>query len=673
MQILVLMMALGCGTDDKAARSATRDTGVATRDTGVDVSEDSAPPPPTDSGDNDAPQDTADSGAGDTGTTPISLSGHPRIVARPGDEALVRAQLSGTGADPHLTLFHQDLYAHIVSSCAATAPDIGVDPINAGATYATAAIARNCATLAWLDGDTTAATKATELLSRMDLHPMDLADLGSDVHLSTALALSIETWDLLMGSGLLVDADAAAEPVLAFTRNMWATFIEDYPFIFWGWQNNHNLKMVAAFGMAGLVFDGEPEAMTWLGYAQSEHDWLLGHVLGNASGGYAEGPYYQNYFAFQSLPYLRAYHRLVGAGLREWPVICATRPVLGCDEHTTTFVGDLWDDATIQAQLTWNRRIRMPDGTRPPFDDSVPVGFPSGVLSAMDPSFTWDWTTQASPHFLQAGDMSAEILFALSGGVAEPTESASFTSAETGVAVLATGHGPDATWAMLLGESDPTTLGGGHEHPDAGTLQFYARGVYMAIDSGYPGWTDHEATNTYADHNGVMVGGAPPATAESGDLSVAWTLDAPEGRAEVALAWPEADWTRNLALSPDKLVVRDTIAPTIAATVAWRLHLQTGVDRGSFEPTSWGGIARWPEAALAVVITGNAALSIGHEIDQDALTYGVLRDHDVITATTAAVVGVQILAVLQVIEATAMPDVSVTETSVTIDGVSTTR
>jgi hypothetical protein len=666
--LLALFMA--CGGSDKAGGSA------ATRpDTGASSgSEDSAAPPDTATPEDTAIRDTAarDTAADDTGSPPIAIEGYPRIVARPADRALILAQLDGTGLDPHLTAFHQTLYANLASSCASTPPDIGTDPIDAGAAYASAIVARNCAMLAWLDGDAEAATQAALLLSSLGLHPLDLDDLGYDVHLSTALALSIEAWDLLNGSGLLSDPNAAAEPVLQFTRNMWGVFVDDYPFILWGWQNNHNLKMVAAFGMAGLVFEDAPEAMDWLGYAQTEHAWLLGQVLGSPAGGYAEGPYYQNYFAFQTLPYLRAYHRLVGEMDREWPVVCATRPTLDCDEHTTQMVGDLWTDASIQAQLTWNRRIRMPDGNRPPIDDGVPVGFPSGMLSDMDPAFTWDWTTQASPMYWWAGDISAEILAALSGPATAPTESPSFTSPETGVAILSTGHGSDATWAMLLGESEPTALGGGHEHPDAGTFQLYARGTYMAIDAGYAGWTLREETNRYADHNGLLIDGAAPPTAESGALAIDWTADLPDGEAAVRLDWAAADWTRHLTLSEDRLVVRDAVATADPATVQWRLHLPTGDGRGTLETRSWGGIIRWSDAALVVAITADAPLMLGTETGRDALVYGTVRDHDVLTANAAAVDALDILTVLQVVDATAEPAVTTGASTITIDGITTT-
>jgi hypothetical protein len=597
-----------------------------------------------------------------------ALDGHPRLVARPEDLGAIQARWRGESDDPKVSAAWTMLADHLRASCATAAPTVEADPIDLGAMRTAAAIARNCAMIAWIDGDSAAAEKAANILLQQPINANDLGDPQSDVHLWTALGLEAEAVDLLLATGF-VDADAVSAPVIALARTSYQRFVLDEALYFKISQSNHNLKFAGAIGLCGLLFDDDPEAAAWIAVAQQQIWWLLANdQLTTNEGGYGEGPYYQMYADFQVIPYLRAWHRAIGTGEHDFQAACTILPIEACPASGFHRIGDLWDDPQIQAMWRWNVAIRMPDGRRFPFDDSVPTGHPSALLAEIDPIFGWDWMTQGEPLVEWAGDVSAELLATWDGRNTEPTSPTCWTSPTTGTAVLASDRGPGATWAMLLGESTGPMTPTGHEHPDAGTFGMWANGTWFVIDPGYAGWTQREPTASYADHAGVVIDEAGPRSGYLNDLSTEWT--AVDGcAAQIAVTVEDARWTRRIRVEGQAVVVEDRVGADSEHDYTWRLPLLTGDDRGTVELHDWGAVVRRPTGDLAVAISGIE--TIGAESRPDALTYGGFLTHDVLVADTSAT-DVNIFWVLAPIPTGSTPTVSLSADAIAINGVTWT-
>ena len=619
----------------------------------------------------DSAAETADSG--DSAAPPHEgplhpeLEGYPRIVALPEDRDTILARVAGTAGDAETVARWQALYADIQSSCDSTPPVPEADPINPGQTWSAMAVARDCAFLAWLDADADAAAKAEATLETLPPDAGTLSDDTYEVHLSTALGLAVEAWDLLAGADSGLDLDPSREAVLTYARSFWVRYTEEVPFYFQIWQNNHNLKFAAGFGMAGIVFNTEDEAWTWASYAQTELPWLYGNLQA-ADGGYGEGPYYQMYGAMQTLPYVRAWHRLLGDTGERFDVLCATRPADTCVEGTREAVGDLWDSEVLHEGLLWNARLRMPDGTRPPVDDGVPVGFPSAVMSELDPVLGWDWLHQSDPFVTWAGTDAAELLAGWDGSAEAPDWPLCETLPDSGEALLRGGWETQDTWAMLLAEPYGPMVDSGHEHADAGTVQVYARGQYLIIDAGYPSYEDRDLTSDYSHHSGVLVDGEGPPLGNADNLAVDWA-DSSGCQASVALSWSDVSWTRSLTLDGDVIVMRDQISKEDAESFQLRLQALSGEDRGTLELVSGGAVLRRDGVSLTIAVASPEGATLGSEPDTDALTYGSTETHDALTATVEGQDQTSFLTVMVIGDEDASPSIAADADGLVVEGV----
>ncbi|MCB9763730.1 MAG: heparinase II/III family protein [Alphaproteobacteria bacterium] len=590
------------------------------------------------------------------------LTTWPRLVVLPDDREAILARIHGeAGLDDEVTRAFEDLYNALHDRCAATAPVPEADPYDYGAAWSAAAIARNCAYMAWLDQNPDAAERASGVLLTIPTDASTLNDPTYDVHLSTTLGLVAQTYDLLQGSGLLDDLSEEQGVVAGLAASLHQRYVVDEPLWYQVWQNNHNLKAAAALGQAALVLNDRDESWVYGSYAMTESRRLI-YEMTTEAGGYGEGPHYHQYSAQEVIPFLRAWHRSLGDTGEWFDVDCATRPFDTCTEGSREGVGDLWDDPRVQAWWAWGLDLRMPDGQRPPIDDSPLTSFPSAALAEVDPVYAWDWFNQESRYLRRAGDMTAELLSAWDGRLAEPVAAPCRQSAVNGHAVLSTGHGPDDLWFILQAEpyGPMTTIG--HEHHDAGAIQLYARGSYLMAESGYAGWDDRGYTSDYAAHSGVLFDGEPPPDGE--DLAVSW---APlEGcTAAVDLTWAGATWRRAARLDEDVILLSDTIDAPGTATLQWRLHTVSGEGRGTLALRDWGALLHQDDAALALVVMGDAALSL--EEDADALSYGRVDTHQLLVAEVAGPEAALTVALVP-LAADAEPEVTVSGDTATVDG-----
>ncbi|MCB9744357.1 MAG: heparinase II/III family protein [Alphaproteobacteria bacterium] len=622
---------------------------------------DSAPPSPSD--DSAPDEELVQSG-------PIApeLSGWPRLLAGPEERDALRARLAGEASeDPDVNAAFAWLGEQLRARCDATAPVPEADPYDYGSAWPAAAIARDCAFLAWIYEDAEDAAKAAEVLATIPADAFTLSAADYDVHLSTTLALSAQTLDLLRGAGLTDDLSAQEAVVYGLADTLYARYVVEQPLWFAVWQNNHNLKLAGALGQAALVFADEEASGLWASWALTELR-LLTDSLHAVDGGYAEGPYYQQYGTQQTAPFMRAWHRLRGDTGERFAVSCDTRPPGTCEEGEALAVGDLWEDRLVRASWAWNLSLRMPSGDRPPVDDGTVAAFPSAMLAEVDPAYGWDWLHQDTPFLRQAGDVSAEIVSAWDGSVAEPALSPCRQSADSGYSILSTGLERDATWFMLLAEPDGVMTDNGHEHNDLGTIQLWARGAYLLPDAGYAGYTDREYTKEYAHHSGVMVDDEPPPTS----ASVFWR-DSSECWATVEMSWEGVTWSRWSQLLGEVVVVGDSVDAPGAGHLTWRVHTVSGEGRGTLELRDWGAILRREDVSLVIAMTGltgtdlsSARFSIDESLD--ALRYADLKTHEVLVVELPADRAQTLLALVP-IDADAEPEVSVEAGAVIVDGV----
>ena len=587
------------------------------------------------------------------------FDGYPRLFD-PDSRDDVVTRLAGTGSGGPQILA---LVAQVEGQCArATDPPDGASP---GAWWSGAADARACAFLAWTRADAAAAAKAEKLLAGM---PDDagLVSRDDDTHLATALALEVQAWDLLAGSGLAVDPDAAAAPVIALARSTHQRYAVDGALQLLLSQSNHNLKLGAAIAMAGLVFDDEPDAAAWFGFGSQEIARLYSggfdaEALTTPAGGFGEGPYYQSYSDFQVIPFARARHRLVPGDVVVAPH-CLTWPAGTCPEGAFV-VEDPWTSPSMRAAWDWNLGLRRPDGHRAPIDDSVAIGHPSALLAEIDPIYGWDWASLSPPHVVSAGDVAVDVLAGWDGAMAAPTGARCDARPEVGTAVIASGWGPDDAWALLLGESSGPMTPTGHEHTDAGTFQAMLHGVTVALDPGYAGWTLRDHTSTYVDHNGITVDGVAPKSGYLSDVSVAWDVADPCAP-EATLTIEGVAWSRRLHLDGHAVVVADRLVGAAGHTLVRRLHVETRGGRGTVAPRPWGWLLSRADQTFAIVVAGGGEGTV--ETGEDAPVYAKIAEHDVLVTTLAATADVDWTTVI--VGVSGEPVVTVDGGAITVDG-----
>lgn len=585
------------------------------------------------------------------------FEGYPRLIDPDSRGAVIARLDGGVGGDAGIQI--AALSASVIADCASAGapPADGREPW-----WPAARAARACAFLAWARDDDAAAATAATLLAGL---PADAAEvsLDDDTHLATALALEVQAYDLLAGHG--GDVTAAGERVRALAATTYQRYAVDGALQLALSQSNHNLKLGAAVAMAGLVFDDDPDAAAWFGWGSQEIARLYGggfaaEALTTAAGGFGEGPYYQAYSDFQVIPFAIARHRLAPGPLGVAPQ-CLTWPAGTCPDAAFE-VADPWEDPQLRAAWAWNLGLRRPDGKRAPIDDSVAIGHPSALLASIDPVYGWDWATLTPPHVEWAGDVDVDLLIAWDGAMTAPAEGPRCEAhPDAGTAVVADGWGEDAAWALLLGESSGPMTPTGHEHADAGTFQAMLRGVTVALDPGYAGWTQHDRTSAYADHNGVTVGGVAPKSGYLSDVAVAWdTTDPCAPTTTIALG--TASWTRVVKVDQGAIVVDDHVTGTAGAEVVRRHHVETRGGRGTVAARDWGWRLDAGGQTFAIVAPGGVRAI---ETGEDAPSYGQITEHDVLVTTWTGDTDARLV----IVPVDGEPVVTVDGEVVTVDGV----
>ncbi len=474
-----------------------------------------------------------------------------------------------------------------------------------------------------------------------------------------SLMVHAQAWDLLAACprAWALDLDRPKARLVAFA--------EDHQFyapIVSAEKDNHRIRIDAGVGVAGIVLNDHTRARWWKPWTWWEDpaDWVRrpektldperrgGHLRAQIeSGAYAEGMAYHAYAEDMYSPFMLVYTRFDGA-----------RPML--------------QSARLDRAHRWSVALRLPDGQRPPVDNSPLASFRTGYLvnrlprgsrdAAQRALFGWDWADQGHPgargaralDLLAAYDPSDADAQAIATHAA-PAASA-FLRAE-GQAVLRTGGGRDAAYALLLAEhGSARQAGGGHDDADPLAYFVYAEDDVIAVDPGYGGFPQVTRTNKAAHHNLILVNGEGPRAAKRGlfgykpsptdaflEATSPRTFDGPRLRsAEARTEYEGVALRRTLTLVGDRaLVIDDRAEASRDKDLTALFHASGGGNKQGAATLTGLGLSfvthrRAVPVEVAVDTTrGAPRLSLGRQPDHMGGGQGA-GEHAVLEATVRA-------------------------------------
>ena len=382
------------------------------------------------------------------------------------------------------------------------------------------------AMLAWLFDDALAAAKARDAMALLTDDFETNRQWDVNIRMPGSLMGFSYAHDLLSGTELYPEAEAAALADKLTRIN--GAFFDAYvvadvtrQVTLGVSQNNHPIRTAAAIGTVALVFDGHPEAPRWADWAVSELDYLWGEdgQYIQPDGGVSEGTHYH---AFAYAPAV-AFAIAAANGLppdRHFARDCRNRQDVdpwaghGCVDGEPFRWTDPLVDSPMVDSVDWSIGLRLPSGDRPPLGDAYLVPFNGGALLS---SFAedsgprvWDWlTSQAFPLETHRGfNLSAFHLAYVADVAAVPPPGRNRFFVDGGNAVLRSGWEADARWLMLVAEAGSArkTL---HDHVDGTSFSLAAYGEYLLIDPGYhkPNELDNAVTADADSHNVILVDG----------------------------------------------------------------------------------------------------------------------------------------------------------------------
>ncbi len=388
-----------------------------------------------------------------------------------------------------------------------------------------------------------------------------------------SLMVHAQAWDLLAACPRAWGLD------LAGPKEHLVAFAEDHQFyapIVSGEKDNHRIRIDAGVAVAGIVLNDHTRARWWKPWTWWEDpaDWVgraektldperrgshLRHQI--ESGAYGEGLAYHAYAEAMYSPFMLVYTRFDGA-----------RPML--------------QSARLDRAHRWGVSLRLPDGHRPPIDNSPLASFRTGYQvnrlargsrdAAQRALFGWDWADQGYPD--ARGARALDLLAAYDPSDADAQAIAAFAAPtasaflpEEGQAALRSGGGRDAAYALLLAEHGAAReAGAGHEDPDPLAYFVWAEEDVIAVDPGYGGWSQVKRTNRAEHHNLILVNGEGPRgprrllTWKAGptdaflEATSPRTFDGPRLRsAEGRTEYEGVSFRRTLTLVGDRAVVID--------------------------------------------------------------------------------------------------------------------
>lgn len=474
-------------------------------------------------------------------------------------------------------------------------------------------------------------------------------------HRSKELINYLVAWDLLKGAGLADSLLATGhDSLVSFTANLYQRAMAEYTvlifkFRFFEFQfNNHSLMTASALGLAAVVLgdhsDPDPgrQPVNWINTGLWNIDntlWMENGIYPRVSepdtlAGYAEGPGYFEY-AFQNVfPFLRGLWNY----LPDEPLEVTFRGMVRQVPHP-------WYDARYDRLYDWLNRIRMPDGSLPAIHDS-PVDFRTTISALSDkpefnlpfPGFSHDHPfirTQYIATMPEQGT-NADSLF-------QPLPAA-------GSLVFRSGWDSGAVYLHCIGKHGIALTGAkSHHQGDATSFSLMAYGQLLAIDPGYPGAPQSEATNKPEDHNVMLVGGSGPEPPTGEFVSSATNtayienfFDLPGlDYGEVRGHWSGTDVVRKILFIRNRyFILNDETTTATGSGFNLRFHgngllgSPASSGEGSFQPDFEQRGGTWCRDTVCLQIRSINAVSSDLEMeavtDSMAIGYGLFRRYTVL-------------------------------------------
>ena len=380
--------------------------------------------------------------------------------------------------------------------------------------------------LAWLNDDAEAAERALKAIDRLESNWDDHSAWGINIRMPGPLIHYTAAWDFLMATDFLAEDDAKLleDKLTEVTKQFYAEYVlndSKRQVALTVTQNNHPIRTAAAIGFVGLAFDGHPDAATWLDWAVSELDYLLGPEgqYIQSDGAVSEGPFYFNYgfaptIAFlialenrQSDQYIYRRNCINRADVDPWK----GHDCVDGEEFTYS---NPMRSSLFHSIMDWSLSLRLPNGNRAPIADS-PLRNQNGpaifTYFGAEDYLYWDWASNPSDPYKVKGGFE---LFIQHLAYAEPMESAGPPEwknrffVDGGMATFRSGWAQDDRVLILMGENGSArkTV---HDHTDGTSFVMAAYGELLLIDTGYykPNDFQNAVTAGAGSHNLILVEG----------------------------------------------------------------------------------------------------------------------------------------------------------------------
>jgi len=264
--------------------------------------------------------------------------------------------------------------------------------------------------------------------------------------------------------------------------------------------DNHHIKLYASLTMLSLAIYGESGSGDDYSRGKSRLLSVLNTMTifgdqAEPAGGWVEGPGYHQYSMRQYIPAFVAMKNLEILDINSIPEL-------------------------VQTHL-WLPKIVMPDGYAPSYDDNeAAIIYWTGLLYSLHDGIPerdmlhWMWDTGGRkmnnallPEYISQFDDTPPVYTNPVDFGWEPT---GFYPG-SGFARFRSSWDNDAVYMLFLTEhGEAREDGQAHEHPDPNSFNLHAYGDMLLLDSGYGGWTEHDATRFAPNHNLILVNGEGP-------------------------------------------------------------------------------------------------------------------------------------------------------------------
>ncbi len=502
--------------------------------------------------------------------------------------------------------------------------------------------------LAWLNDDAEAAERALEAIDRLESNWDDHSAWGINIRMPGPLIHYTAAWDFLMATDFLAEDDAKLleDKLTEVTKQFYAEYVlndSKRQVALTETQNNHPIRTAAAIGFVGLAFDGHPDAATWLDWAVSELDYLLGPEgqYIQSDGAVSEGPFYFNYgfaptIAFlialenrQSDQYIYRRNCINRADVDPWK----GHDCVDGEEFTYS---NPMRSSLFHSIMDWSLSLRLPNGNRAPIADS-PLRNQNGpaifTYFGAEDYLYWDWASNPSDPYKVKGGFELfiqHLAYVETMESAGPPEWKNRFFVDGGMATFRSGWAKDDRVLILMGENGSArkTV---HDHTDGTSFIMAAYGELLLTDTGYykPNQFQNAVTAGAGSHNVILVDGDE--VPEKGLLSnwgdadafIENTLDGTAiAYAESRQNYPNTKVVRGVAFLRERyFVVVDRLESQdgVEREYRFRLHAYAGYDldgnvslgeHGPLIERDSGSVAVYTQASQGVAVVEEPAFKI---------------------------------------------------------------